>query len=361
MSGDADVDRRGPGGGEGAGEGAEAPERSGGVAPTGPAGTTWLTGGDTGSFERKRWLCVPGKLSGESVGLDWLTVTAMMPIEELGKWAARWFGPLEWQDSGHGYRWWGRSSIGTSGAFLRGEMAGHPEWSAVELPGEVCNRSLGRVRRALLELDRATGDGMVGSKWRVTRLDFRWDGGAVSPGWLRDAIQSGDARCYARRMEWRDSSTGQTCYIGRDGTGHAEVVICVYNARGFNRVELRVYKGRALALAWMLMTVGGREWEARCRGVLASQVECDAEEWRDLVGDADRLQLPGDPRSVRSIESNAAHVRRQAKSLAIYTRLHGASGLRRVVEEGGGRLSLRELAEYGLGAAPRAAYWPPEG
>lgn len=330
-----------------------------GVAATGAGVPTLLTGGDA------QWVSARTEDENDNnsleraFGIDYLSLTAKLKMEALGEWSERWFGPLAWEEQSHGYRWWGRTAKGVRGAMLQGENTKNPEWSGVELPGVIADRVVSRVRRATLELDRLTDGGAI-DRWRVGRCDVRWDGGEVSPQMLRDAVVAGVARVTTEKRDWRQSSTGDTIYIGKDGKSHNPVVVCVYNMRGYNRVELRVTGRLAVALILQLQMRGGVEWEKYCREVLRGQVEWDNPAWLAVVGAGPGSRLAGEGYRPHNIESNRTYIERTCKALAIYARLHGVAGLRATVEAGAMRLSTRDLAEYGLGPAPRAAYWPVE-
>lgn len=279
-------------------------------------------------------------------GLDWLTVSAVMPVEDLGDWAARWYG-VTWEWLRHGFRWWGLAASGSGGSKLNGANAANELLSAVELPGGIVGRAFTRVRRSLRCL--ASVD------WHATRVDVRWDGSGVSPGLLMAAMRGGRIQSASARFDWRESTDGQTFYWGRDAKGRGDRVLCCYNRRGFNRVEFRAYGPAAAVLGAAAASCGLLEFESQCRGMLMGLLTVDDPEWRHLAGDAVPVRI-GRAERFGSRDTNAEWIQRQRKQLAVYVRLNGWDALRSVVDAGGRDLSLRMLSEYGLGVAGKAAY-----
>ena len=78
--------------------------------------------------------------------------------------------------------------------------------------------------------------------YSVTRCDFAFDHGHISPLDAMALFDSGQLNTRARTKEWRSSRAGDTFYIG---ARKSEKYVRVYNYRGFNRIELEMKKETA--------------------------------------------------------------------------------------------------------------------
>lgn len=187
-----------------------------------------------------------------------------------------------------------RQSRGKDGLVVPGT-----EWCQIQLRGEGCQRwGDTRLRELLLWFHNEQ------RRWRLSRVDGAWDYGRVGPRWFRDQIRAGNfvSRCLDRAdVEWYENHKGETCYLGLR-KDHKERLLRVYNAHGFNRVELEMSGCWAEKAGEFMADLVPSAWPARFLEILTGAVDlvdpssasrlsrCSRlSKWSDFVGDCARV------------------------------------------------------------------------
>jgi hypothetical protein len=169
---------------------------------------------------------------------------------------------------------------------------------------------------------------------RCTRVDIAFDGVELSPRDCERARMQGRVRMlggFELRMEFLRNDEGSSWYLGnrKDRT----VLLCLYDRRGFNRLEVRMYREWALMASQVAEAegVGGlAEWT---RGLLHSWADIGSVKWRRFVGPGKiagvvRKAVERSPAAERLM----AHIEADGKALAKYVALRSWGELQGVVQ-----------------------------
>jgi DNA relaxase NicK len=197
-----------------------------------------------------------------------------------------------------------------------------------------------------------------GGAARITRVDVAFDDVALTPAECERATKGGRVEMLTSELlrtdYWRGEHEGKptgTWYVGN--RKDRSLLVCLYDRRGFNRLEVRLYREHAEAAALVVEEHGVEGLADWVRSVLRGWVYIGHPHWRSFLG-------PGGMATVarRTHEENATavrvvtHVERAlAKTLARYVALRGWPALQRVVAEGARDLRSREWADLGLSPA----------
>lgn len=151
------------------------------------------------------------------------------------------------EDTGHGAEAFAKLYRGPAGSRVLHSAADGCQVLKVEFKGEGCGLVSGREFGELIVALQGRG-----VEWHASRVDFAWDGVGFSVDQVVEAVERGDVRTFAKCVEHRDCRmlkgervagfTGKTVYVGARG-GRRQV--CIYDGRGFVRVELRLSRERA--------------------------------------------------------------------------------------------------------------------
>ena len=256
----------------------------------------------------------PVTLAGDSgtgfiqFGVDYLRLTIFEPLEDVRNAVERLLlDPAAagdgWQEKGPVGRWGRLLELPGADGYLvqlREPIKSQVTYTVVELKGEGCAYLQDYLQGFLRGLD------AWASRWSCKRIDVKWDGHRITPAMMDEAVRAGS---FVSRLlsvadrDWRSNFLGETAYLGnRTKPKH----IRLYNARGFNRLELELEDDWAHALVGKLLVADLDDWSSVSVGFLLGTVDFRdvaaatrvkraprLQWWEEFVGAAEKVTHTG--------------------------------------------------------------------
>ena len=261
----------------------------------------------------------PVTLAGESgtgfisFGVDYLRLTVFESLEDVRNAVDRLLlDPAAagdaWEEKGPAGRWGRLLELPGADGYLvqlREPVKSQVTYTMVELKGEGCGYFQDYLQGFLRGLD------AWASRWSCKRVDVKWDGHRITPAMMDEAVRAGS---FVSRLlsvadrDWRSNFLGETAYLGnRTKPKH----IRLYNARGFNRLELELEDDWAHALLSKLLVADLDDWSSVSVGFLLGTVDFRdvngasrvkraprLQWWEEFVGQAEKVTHTGRGRDV---------------------------------------------------------------
>lgn len=233
--------------------------------------------------------------------IHWLSVTIFKPQPVEVVWQ-EFFGAAlgSLADIGHGgtgFRKILRSPTGAAVYCDPIQKSDLGDYVTFVLNGSSCDCLTPDVFRAFWQYLR--GGVVMGSPFRVTRLDLAWDGVPFSPEQFYEALEAREITCRASRksIRWETSPYAErengeigtaTAYIGARSS---ERMVRVYNKRGETRLEFQLRGDWANAVYTQLMIENWPEWKRKGISALLSYIRVHRDWWAEFVADVAQMDI----------------------------------------------------------------------
>lgn len=222
-------------------------------------------------------------------GIHWLTTTVFGPVEVVLDLLVKCLPGFSRDDryweaftEAKGGGFYARRFVGPYGIVVTSDpiTPGAPLHCSVRFTGKTCEQitSLG-IKSWLLALERSL------FRWKLTRVDSAWDRSGASPELCFAAAKRGDVRTRLKllnRLGEGPPDEEADCPVKHteDGWGRKTFAmrsqtwgLCVYDRRGFNRVEFRAFGAKAECIGDMLLCRPVEEWSRRLLGYMRRCVD----------------------------------------------------------------------------------------